>query len=86
MNQFLMGRTVGDLGGDGVCTAGCLASLALSTKGGKQQSEYALRISKEEWCSAVLLDMTAMSLRDLEHCEVGIQRTPQDFKGIYWVH
>lgn len=48
------------------------------------QSEYALRISKEEWCSAVLLDMTAVSLRDLEHCEVGIQRTPQDFKGIYW--
>lgn len=83
MNQFLMGSTVSDLG---VYTAGCLVSLALSTKGGKQQSEYALRISKEEWCFAMLLDMTAMSLRDLEHCKVGIQITPQDFKGIYWVH
>lgn len=51
-----------------------------------QQSEYALRISEEECCFTVPLDMTTMSLRDLEHCEIGIQITPKDFKGIYWVH
>lgn len=49
-----------------------------------QQSEYALRISKE-LVSQYSLAMTTLSLRDLEHCEVGIKITPEDFKR-YWVH